>query len=308
MKTPRYLARDTITALMIGIAVLVLEFAPAAVLAAPAPAPAAPQNSGAIGQIVPAGGIIFLNGPPGAIVREIKVRAGQDVISGTVLMILDGEAIKAELELATTDLQGARNLATSTNSAQSLTVELAKQRLDETTRQLEAYRSIGAQGTATGELARLQSAQNQARLALEIEQSRLRATNAETSRAVAAATTRLALARAAGEIRAPSAGTVLKIDRRVGQSLGPEPAIQMADLRTMYVISQVYEGDLLKLRPGMKATIRSATLAQPLTGVVDEVGRLVDTRARLGEIRIKLDSAEPASRLVGMEVEVVIAR
>jgi len=41
---------------------------------------------------------------------------------------------------------------------------------------------------------------------------------------------------------------------------------------------------------------------------IEEIGRIVDTRSRLGEVRIRLDSAEPANRLVGMEVEVVIAR
>ncbi len=294
------MARALICALILGMA------AHSGAMAAPAPA--AKEDSGAIGQIVPAGGIVFLTGMPGAVVREIKVRAGQQVPAGTVLMVLQGEAITAELELAGLEVQGARNLAASQNSAQKLTVDLAKQRLDEATRQVDVYRSLGPQGTSTGEMARLQSVQNQARLGLQIEQARLNASGAESNRAVNAANKRLEIARNNSEIRAPSAGTVLKIDRRVGQRLTLEPAIQMADLSTMYVTSQVYEGDLLKLRPGMKATIRSATLAQPLTGVVDEVGRLVDTRARLGEIRIKLDSAEPASRLVGMEVEVVIAR
>lgn len=296
------MARALICALILGMA------AHSGAVAAPATAPAAREDSGAIGQIVPAGGIVFLTGMPAAVVREIKVRAGQEVRAGTVLMVLQGEAITAELELATLEVQSARNLAASQNAAQKLTVDLAKQRLDEATRQVEVYRSLGTQGTSTGEMARLQSVQNQARLGLQIEQARLNATTAESNRAVNAANKRLEIARANSEIRAPSAGTILKIDRRVGQRLTLDPAIQMADLSSMYVTSQVYEGDLLKLRPGMKATIRSATLAQPLTGVVDEVGRLVDTRARLGEIRIKLDSAEPANRLVGMEVEVVIAR
>jgi multidrug resistance efflux pump len=82
----------------------------------------------------------------------------------------------------------------------------------------------------------------------------------------------------------------------------------MGDLRTMYVNCQVFQGDILSLRTGMKATIRNAALARPLTGTVEEVSRIVDTRARLGDVRIKLDSVEPANHLVGMEVEVVIER
>ncbi len=82
----------------------------------------------------------------------------------------------------------------------------------------------------------------------------------------------------------------------------------MGDLRTMYVVCQVYEGDLLKLKPGMGATIKAEPLAKPLRGKIEDVGRIIETRARLGEIRIRLDSAEPANRLVGMEVEVTIDR
>ena len=33
---------------------------------------------------------------------------------------------------------------------------------------------------------------------------------------------------------------------------------------------------------------------------------LIDTRTQLGDIFVKLDSPEPADRLVGMEVEIVI--
>ena len=282
-----------------------LSIAVAAGLAA-GPARAA-QDSGAIGQIVPRGGVIALVGAPGAVVGEVRVRPGDNVRAGAVLMTLAGEAVSAERELAARDLQSARTITAAQVSAQSLAVDITRQRLEEATRQVSAYRALGA-STAANELARLESAQTQARLALEIEQARLRAANAEAARTVLAAEKRLELANAAAEIRAPGDGTILRVDRRPGQRLAGEPAIMMGDLSVMYVTSQVYEGDLLTLRPGMIATIRSAALAQPLTGVVEEVSRLVDTRARLGEIRIKLDSVEPANRLVGMEVEVVIAR
>jgi hypothetical protein len=82
----------------------------------------------------------------------------------------------------------------------------------------------------------------------------------------------------------------------------------MGDIRKMYVICQAFQGDLLKLRPGLHATIKSSAFSKPLRGVVENVGRLVDTKAQLGDVRIRLDDPHVASRVVGMEVEVEIAR
>jgi len=269
---------------------------------------AADANSGAIGQIVPAGGLISLMGAPGSYVAEVKVAPGDEVMAGAVLLTLTGEALTAEHQLAAAEVAAAETRASSEVSAQALAVDLARQRLADATRQVTGYRAIGQRSTSANELSRLEAAESQARVGLQIEEARLSSARAEAARLSAAAGERLALATAAMEIRAPSNGTVLRVDRRAGQRLGNEPAVHMGDLSTMYVLCQVYEGDLLQLRPGMTATIRSATLGEPMTGVVEDVARLVDARARLGDVRIRLDRPEPANRLVGMEVEVVIAR
>jgi HlyD family secretion protein len=268
----------------------------------------AAESSGAIGQIVPAGGLISLTGTPGAFVDEVRVAVGDSVSAGAVLMTLAGESVTAEHEIAAAELETARTLSAAQIAAQNLSVQIAQERLADASRQVASYRAVGPQSTSVNELARLEGAENQARLALQIEQARARGANAEGARLVGAAEKRLALAEAAMELRAPADGTILRVDRRAGQLLTGEPAIHMGDVTTMYVVSQVYEGDLLRIRPGMSATVRSATLTEPLTGTVEDVSRLVDTRARLGEVRIRLNSAEPAAHLVGMEVEVVIAR
>ncbi|MSP94977.1 MAG: HlyD family efflux transporter periplasmic adaptor subunit [Alphaproteobacteria bacterium] len=268
----------------------------------------AQQNAGAIGQIVPAGGIVALNGPVGAIVSSVRVKPGDNVKAGDLLMTLQGDILKAEQDLAAADLVGARKVSESQIAAQNLGVELARQRLNEATRELASYREMGARAVAANEAARLEAAQAQARITMQIEQARLESVRTEANKVVLTAAKRVALANGAVEIRAPADGTILKIDRRPGQRLTPDAALQMGDLSAIYVACQVFQGDLLALRPGMKATIRNATLARPLSGTIEEVSRLVETRSRLGEVRIKLDSVEPANRLIGMEVEVVIAR
>ncbi len=268
----------------------------------------AAENSGAIGQIVPAGGIISLTGTPGGFVDEVRVAPGDSVRAGAILLTVQSESLSAELELATAELETARILSDAQIAAQNNTVEVARTRLQDASRQLASYRAVGPQAASANELARLEGGESQARLALRIEQARARSATAEGGRFVLAAEKRLAIAQAATEIRAPSDGTILRVDRRSGQLLTGEPAVFMGDLTTMYVVSQVYEGDLLGLRPGMSATIQNATLGEPLSGTVEDISRLIDTRARLGEVRIRLDRPEPANRLVGMEVEVVIVR
>jgi multidrug resistance efflux pump len=143
---------------------------------------------------------------------------------------------------------------------------------------------------------------------LKIELARLRVVQAQNDSGLRSARLQAEYAARGSELRAPVDGTVLKVTRRVGERLGGEPGVQLGDLRIMYVVCQVYEGDLLRLRPGMTATIRSPVLSQPLRGRIEEVGRTIETQARLGEVRIRLDSADPASRLVGMQVDVSIDR
>jgi HlyD family secretion protein len=279
-----------------------------AALALLPPGAEAAQNSGAIGQIVPRGGVIALSGEPGAIISSVWVKLGDPVKAGDLLMTLRGDAQKAEQDLARNDWQSAVKMKEAQVNTQKLAVELAQQHLQEATRQLAAYRSLGERSVSANEIARLEAAESQAKLSLQIEQTKQQSVATEADKTVQAASKRLALANAAMEIRAPSDGTVLKIDRRVGQRLTADSAVEMGDLSTMYVTCQVYEGDLLRLQPGMKATVKSATLSMPITGTVEEIGRMVDTHARLGEVRIRLDSVDPANRLIGMEVEVVIAR
>ena len=268
----------------------------------------AAENLGAIGQIVPAGGVISLTGTPGGFVDEVRVAPGDNVQAGAILMTLRSDALTAEHDLAMAEIETARVLSGAQIAAQNYAVEIAGQSLQDASRRLASYRAVGPQSTSANELSRLEGAEIQARLALQVEQAKVRTANADGSRIVGAAEMRLAIAQAAMEIRAPIDGTILQVDRRTGQLLNGEPAVHMGDLTTMYVVSQVYEGDLLGLRRGMSATIQNATLSEPLSGTVEDISRLIDTRARLGEVWIRLDRAEPANRLIGLEVDVVIAR
>jgi len=122
-------------------------------------------------------------------------------------------------------------------------------------------------------------------------------------------------------LRAPIDGQILKIAASPGELVGPpQSVIQMADVSRMAVIAEVYETDASRAKVGQKAKITSrAWPDQTLTGVVESVGtiiarnRIVDADPtanvdrRVVEVRIKLDSATPASQLINHQVTVEIA-
>jgi HlyD family secretion protein len=122
-------------------------------------------------------------------------------------------------------------------------------------------------------------------------------------------------------IRAPTDGTVLKILSRPGEALGTQPILRFADTRQMVAIAEVYETDVLRLKPGMKATVASPALGEPpLTGVVQQIGSVIarnrvhdvdpaaDADARVIEVKVRLDPDDRAARLINLQVYVTISR
>lgn len=119
-------------------------------------------------------------------------------------------------------------------------------------------------------------------------------------------------------VTAPSDGQILKIRTRPGEVVRSQTILTMADLESMSVVAEIYETDLLRLQEGQKVVVTAAALPQPLTGQVLFVGRSINQQAvydldpaspsdsRVAEIRILLDEAHPASRLVNLQVAVTI--
>jgi HlyD family secretion protein len=106
---------------------------------------------------------------------------------------------------------------------------------------------------------------------------------------------------------APMNGTVLEVLQSVGEATGGRPVIRMADLENMYVIAEVFEGDLLKISPGMKATVTGNALPGSLTGEVESIGRVINPANRTADVKIRLDEPAVASKLINLEVDVSIA-
>src|SRR5215469_8186354 len=106
------------------------------------------------------------------------------------------------------------------------------------------------------------------------------------------------------EIRAPISGYIT--DQQVTNAAGvpglgsPNP-FTISDLSTVWIVCDVYENDLDKVRLGDKADIRlSAYPAQVFTGTVSNIGPVLDPNIRTVKVRIEV--ANPGLMRPGMFV------
>jgi HlyD family secretion protein len=119
-------------------------------------------------------------------------------------------------------------------------------------------------------------------------------------------------------IRAPMDGKVIKVHAHAGEQIGRDGVVEFAVVDPMYVVAEVHESDIARVRIGQKATVEGVALGQRMNGVVEEIGLKVGRNtlfstdpasandARVAEVRIKLEQAEPAARFLQARVTVVI--
>jgi HlyD family secretion protein len=283
----------------------------AAMLSATAVSATYADDIGGTGRIEPKDGVVVLDGVLGARILSIPVHPDQMVKRGDLLMTLDDREQQANVQIAELTLAQARQDAAQNLAAAEEAIRIDEERWQRDEKDAGDYRALGPEATSEKQIADTEQTASEARLQLDIDIKKESQVRVDNAASISSASKRLDVERqklALYRVAAPSDGMILRIDQHVGESLTGAPAIEMGDVRTMYVICQAFQGDLLKLRPGLRATIKSSAFARPLKGTVENVGRLVDTKAQLGDVRIKLDSPATASKVVGMEVEVEIAR
>jgi HlyD family secretion protein len=127
------------------------------------------------------------------------------------------------------------------------------------------------------------------------------------------------------QVKVPIAGQILRINTRVGEQVNTQEGIaELGQTRQMYVIAEVYESDILKVKSGQKATINSeyGGFQQEITGKVEEIGLQIgktrlsqgqnnpttDVNARVVEVKIRIDPEDSpkVANLTGMQVRVEI--
>ena len=267
------------------------------------------SDIGGTGRIEPRGGVVMLGGPSGAIIRVIAVRVGDVVKRGQLLVTLDDSGARADQQIAQLAYDQARLAGQQSVAAQVAAVKLAETRYKQAQADADAYIALGPTATSQRQIANANTSALEAKTALATERAKEKQMRAAAAADSGSAALRLKQANdrlALYQIRAPSDGTILKIDQHSGEGVAG-PILSLGDISAMYVTAQVFQGDLLKLKPGMKARISNAALGRELSGTVERVSRLIDTKAQLGDVQIRLSDTGLAGRVVGMEVEVKIA-
>jgi len=122
-------------------------------------------------------------------------------------------------------------------------------------------------------------------------------------------------------LKSPITGTVLRINTKPGEVVSPEGIMEIGRTNQMYVVAEVYQTDIQKVRLGQKAFISSTAFPRKLKGTVSEIGLLVDrqrilninpgadTDRRIVEVKIRIDELSDNKLVMGLtnlQVDVAI--
>lgn len=124
-------------------------------------------------------------------------------------------------------------------------------------------------------------------------------------------------------VRAPVAGQILKINTQIGEQVNADQGIvDLGQTDQMYVVAEVYETDIPKVKRGQRALITSENggFNEKLEGTVAQVGLQIkktdelstdpaaDKNARVVEVKIRLDpeDSKKVAELTYMQVRVQI--
>jgi HlyD family secretion protein len=119
-------------------------------------------------------------------------------------------------------------------------------------------------------------------------------------------------------IKAPADGQILKILTWSGETIGAQPVLMMGEVARMYVVAEVYETDIGKVKVGQKARMTSPALPKELNGVVEQLGVMIHkndifgidptaaTDSRVIEVKILLDDPATAAAYNNLQVEAQI--
>jgi HlyD family secretion protein len=313
----------------------------------PAPAataPAGPAGVGALGRVEPASRIRRL-APGGAQQEGVRigrmlVEEGAVVTAGQVLAefsdaaLKDAALVQASAQLAQAEARLARTRAggrASEITAQRARVEALRNAEASARREAERAERLersGAGAEATAERNRFAANRARAeRAEAEATLDTLMTPRAEDLAlavaerdAAAAAVARAQVEADLTRLRAPIAGTVLRILARAGEGVGSDGVLELADLTAMDVVAEVFETDLPRLRPGAVAEILVPGEGRRFPAMLREIGwqvrrsvqatddPIAAVDARTVEVRLTLgpDGAAALARRSNMQVQVAI--
>jgi HlyD family secretion protein len=154
--------------------------------------------------------------------------------------------------------------------------------------------------SAKAELARTQS-----EIEIESTQSNLELAEASLERTI---------------IRAPQTGKVLDVATYSGETIGEEGILQLGNIEQMYVVAEIYESDINKIKLGQQAVISDSSLPKKITGTVEQISSQIkkndvldddpaaDTDSRIIEVKVRLNEADSSlvADLINLQVDVEV--
>ncbi|MBW4563701.1 MAG: biotin/lipoyl-binding protein [Mojavia pulchra JT2-VF2] len=214
--------------------------------------------------------------------------------------------------------QGA--ISNSAFDTRRLSLETAKQQLDEAKAVLNRINSTASRQLAEAKVAlnRINSTSNkqisEAQATLnsiaEVRPVDVAAAQTEVENAIASlkhAQTDLA----AAYIKAPTTGQILKIHKRAGEKIGDAGIADFAQTDQMIAVAEVYQTDISKVKLGQKAVISSQGFTGELRGRVSQIGLQVNRQnvfsnqpgenldSRVIEVKIRLNPQD-SKRVAGL--------
>jgi HlyD family secretion protein len=307
-----------------------------------------PLHVSGLGRLTPESDVISIAPPTptgamsGARVEKLLVSVGEEVRAGQVVAILDTHrGREASVRQSQSLVAVTRAKLALINAgpklddvrAQEAAIRRAKADLTDAKANYERVKKlIATNAISQEELQTRQLRREQAEASLEQEMAKLEALKMVRPEDVQGAEAELAQAEAAlaiaeedlrnTEVRSPISGRILKIRARSGERIAEAGLLDVGDTNVMYVVAEIYEADVAKVRVGQAARVRIPTLGEKswLAGEVVSKDLVIarqdlfdndpvaDIDSRIVEVHIRL-SAEDGAQVAGLSnarAEVVI--
>jgi HlyD family secretion protein len=267
--------------------------------AAAAPPAQRPNGVACLGHIEPKDGVMrvaapYFEGRP-ALVEKLLVQQGDRVQAGQTLAMLDGRAkleaaagkADAEVLVARRRLEQVKAGAKPEDrAAQQAEVKRAESVAENARREYERYEKLYLTHDVTGgDVDEKRTAAEASQRSLDAARARLQSLENVRPEDVAMAESELQAAIAASKearasldstrVKAPVAGLILQIHAHSGEQVTDLGILDLARTDQMYIVADVYETDISRVRVGSRADITSDLFPGSLEGKVELVGRQV---------------------------------
>jgi HlyD family secretion protein len=306
------------------------------------PVPSNPPGIGARGRIEPEDGVLvvaapYFSGRP-SLIKELRVKEGDSVKAGQVLAVLDSwtttQKVLAQREA---DVEvGRMRLAQVKAGSKQSDIEAQKMEIARweseyeiaTSEQRRFERLRDQQIVSPHDYDQKRLAVDRAKRTLDAARERLKSLEEIRKEDVDLRTAELASAQANVEhtraeleqaiVRAPVNGRVLKIHTYPGEEVGTAGILELGRTARMFVVAEVYETDIRRIRIGQTARITGELVPDGLSGKVVHIGTQVTKSdllamdpasfadTRILKVKIQVENGERVAGLIDGKVDVVI--